>query len=738
MSESTGNTESAVRYERGADGVVLLTFDDPASTANTMNEAYVRGMGEAVDRLEAERESITGVVLTSAKTTFFAGGDVTMMIASRPEQADELTGWLSTVKAQLRRLERLGRPVVAGDGGSALGGGLEIALACHHRIAVDDARGRYGFPEVTLGLLPGAGGVTRTVRMMGITPALTTILLEGKQFRAGQAQQLGLLDELVATPEELLPAARAWIAEHPDAVQPWDVKGHKIPGGTPNTPSLAVNLPAYPANLRKRLKGCADAGAQGDHGGGGREQPGRRGHRLDGRDPVPGRPGRLAGGEEHDEGVLRRHAADQQGCGPAEGPAAVAPAPGRRARRRDDGRRDRLRAGQGRGRRRPQGRLGRGRRRGKAYSERLLAKAVSRGRTTQADADALLARITPTGDVDALAGCDLMVEAVFEDPALKRGVYRRPSRSLDGGALLASNTSTLPIAALAEGVGRPQDFIGLHFFSPVDKMPLVEIVVGEQTGDAALARAFDVVRLIGKTPIVVNDSHGFFTSRVIGWFMDEALDLLAEGVHPASIEQAALQAGYPTGPLALSDEVSLTLAQTIRAGFAAAAQAQGRQFPELASHAVIDRMVGEFGRPGRAGKAGFYDYSEDGTRQGLWPGLVEHWGRAAAADPSSPPVPWPDMQERMLFAEALDAVRCLDEGVLRSVAEGNVGSILGIGFPPWTGGVLQYVEGYPGGVAGFVARARELAARYGERFSPPASLVARAEQAQQAGGAGAA
>jgi 3-hydroxyacyl-CoA dehydrogenase/enoyl-CoA hydratase/3-hydroxybutyryl-CoA epimerase len=259
-------------------------------------------------------------------------------------------------------------------------------------------------------------------------------------------------------------------------------------------------------------------------------------------------------------------------------------------------------------------------------------------------------------------------------------------------------------------------------------MPLVEIVVGERTGDQALAKAFDVVQLIRKTPIAVNDSRGFFTSRVIGRFMDEAVGMLAEGVHPQTIEQAALQAGYPTGPLALTDEVSLTLTQHIRGNFAAAAAAEGVEFPAMASHAVIDRLVGEFGRPGRAGGAGFYDYAQDGTRQGLWPGLVEHFPptpSALAGREGPDAVPFVDLQERMLFAEAIDSVRCLDEGVLRSVAEANVGSILGIGFPPWTGGVLQYIEGYSGGVAGFVARARELAERYGDRFAPPASLVAR-------------
>lgn len=727
----------AVRAQRDEvdERVAVVVFDDPHSSANTMNDDYVVEMGAVLDELEAIRDQLSGVILTSAKKTFFAGGDVPALLALRPDQAGEMTERLTTLKSQLRRLERLGVPVVAALNGSALGGGLEIALACHHRVALDNPSARFGLPEVTLGLLPGAGGVTRTVRMLGITDALMSVLLQGKQMRARQALAAKLIDQVVDTPEAMMDAARAWINDHPNAVQPWDAKGYKIPGGTPNTPSLAMNLPAYPANLRKQIKGA----------------------------PMPAPRAIMAAAVEGslvdvdtalmvetqwfvslvtgpvaknmmkaffvDMQTITRGAARPQGV-PTWRPTRAAV----------------LGAGMmGAGIAYVLAKAGvevvlkdvstEAAAKGKAYSEKLVAKAVSRGRSTQEKADALLARITPTGDVTDLAGCDLMIEAVFEDPEIKTRVYAETEPVLDGEALLGSNTSTLPITKLAQGVSRPADFIGLHFFSPVDKMPLVEIVVGKATGDEALARAFDVVQLIGKTPIVVNDSHGFFTSRVIGYFMDEAVGMLAEGVHPQTIEQAALQAGYPTGPLALTDEISLTLTQRIRAGFAAAAQREGRPFPEMASHTVIDRMVGEFSRPGRAGGAGFYDYAENGARLGLWPGLVENWHIETPTDPDADsPLPWRDIQERMLFAEAIDAVRCLDEGVLRSVPEGNIGSVLGIGFPPWTGGVLQYIEGYPGGVAGFVARARELAERYGERFTPPSSLVERAEQA----GAGAA
>jgi 3-hydroxyacyl-CoA dehydrogenase/enoyl-CoA hydratase/3-hydroxybutyryl-CoA epimerase len=343
---------------------------------------------------------------------------------------------------------------------------------------------------------------------------------------------------------------------------------------------------------------------------------------------------------------------------------------------------------------------------------------------TEAARDEVLARIHPTTDAADAAGADLLIEAVFEDTALKKRVYGEVESHLAPDAVLATNTSTLPITMLSDAVTRPDDFIGMHFFSPVDKMPLLEIVVGEKTSDAAIAKAIDVALQIKKTPIVVNDSRGFFTSRVIGTFMGEAVAMLAEGVPAASIEQAGLQAGYPTGPLALFDEVSLTLGRRIREEARQAAEASGVRFPDHPSNPVIDYMVVEVDRGGRAAGAGFYEYA-DGKRLGLWDGLAAKFGGTNHG------LPFEDMQERMLFAEALESVKCFDEGVLRSVPEANIGSIFGIGFPPWTGGVLQYINGYVGatgrGPAGFVARARELAATYGERFEPPASLVALAE-----------
>ncbi|WP_328367805.1 3-hydroxyacyl-CoA dehydrogenase NAD-binding domain-containing protein [Micromonospora zamorensis] len=714
---------TTIRYDRGADGIVTLTLDDPDQSANTMNRAYAASMSAILDRLEAERDDVAGVIVTSAKSTFFAGGDLPEMIRATREDAPALAELLGTIKRDLRRLETLGRPVVAAVNGSALGGGLEIALACHHRIALDAPDSRLGLPEVTLGLLPGAGGVTRTVRMLGLAGALTTVLLTGRRMRPSDALAAGIVDEVVATEAELLDRARAWIAANPHPRQPWDRPDYRMPGGTPASRSLAAQLPAFPATLRKQLKGArlpapeailatAVEGAQVDL---------ETALTVETRHLIGLLTGQVAknmigafffdlkavnGGAARpsvDVPPVRRVAVLGAGMMGA-GIAYVCASAGLDVVVRDVS---------------PEA-AGRAR----EHAERLLARKVRKGRATEAEARAVLDRITTTDQVDALAGCDAVIEAVFEDPALKQAVFAEVLPVLAPDALIASNTSTLPITGLAAGVDRPADFIGMHFFSPVDRMPLLEIVVGERTGDAALARAFDLGRRIGKTPIVVNDGRGFFTSRVIGRFIDEAVGMVAEGVPAASVEQAALQAGYPTGPLALADEVSLTLIQRIRRQFEAASE----EFLPLPAHRLVDELVDAYDRPGRAAGRGFYSYDE-GTRGLLWPGLADLATDAGRA------VPFTDLQERMLFAEALDALRCLDEGVLRTETDANIGSIFGIGFPAWTGGVIRYVRQYAGGPAGFAARATELADRYGDRFTPPADLVDRlaARPAETAG-----
>jgi 3-hydroxyacyl-CoA dehydrogenase/enoyl-CoA hydratase/3-hydroxybutyryl-CoA epimerase len=718
--------QNMIDWAIDAEGIVTLTMDDPTQGANTMNALFERSFHDTVERLQAERESIKGVILTSGKKTFFAGGDLHLLRQATPEHAGELTEELQAFHADLRALETLGRPVVAAINGAALGGGLEIALACHRRIAMDAKGSEIGLPEVTLGLLPGGGGVVRTVRMFGLQKALMEVLLQGQRRKPSAALQVGLVDEVVGSREEMLAAARTWIDANPEATQPWDNKGYKIPGGTPSNPKFAAMLPAFPANLRKQLKGApmpaphhimaaAVEGSQVDFETAGRLENEYFVSLATGQvsknmikafffdlQHITKGGSRPAGHDTYRASKVAVLGAGMMGAGIA----YVCARSGMEVVLRDVS----VEAAE----------------RGKDYSRKLLEKAVQRGKTTADAADAVLARIVPTDSMAEAKGADLLIEAVFEDPTLKHAVYAEIEPLLAPDALLGSNTSTLPISKLAQGVSRPADFIGLHFFSPVDKMPLLEIVVGEQTSQAAIAKAIDVAQQIKKTPIVVNDSRGFFTSRVIGTVIGEAVAMLAEGVPANSIEQAALQAGYPTGQLALNDEVSLTLGRRIREAAREAAAAEGREFVEHPSYPVIDRMVLEFDRGGRAAGAGFYDY-DGGKRVGLWPGLAEHFG-AGSGGPQAPAMPLVDIQERMLFIEAIESVKCLDEGVLRTVPDANIGSIFGIGFPPWTGGVLQYINGYPGGPAGFVARARELAAAYGDRFAPPESLVAVAAE----------
>ncbi|SEB92690.1 3-hydroxyacyl-CoA dehydrogenase / enoyl-CoA hydratase / 3-hydroxybutyryl-CoA epimerase [Streptomyces sp. 2131.1] len=719
MTEST-----TIRWEQDETGVVTLVLDDPNQSANTMNQAFKDSIAAIADRAEAEKDSIRGIIYTSAKKTFFAGGDLKEMIRIGPSSAQLAFDTGTAIKNSLRRIETLGKPVVAAINGAALGGGYEIALAAHHRIALDAPGSRIGLPEVTLGLLPAGGGVTRTVRLMGIADALLKVLLQGTQYTPRRAQENGLVHEVAATPEEMLDKARAFIDAHPESQQPWDVKGYRIPGGTPSNPKFAANLPAFPSNLKKQIAGApmpaprnilaaAVEGSQVDF---------ETALTIEARyftELVTGQVSKnmiqafffdlqaVNSGASRPKGIEERQVrkvavlgAGMMGAGIAYSCAKA----GIEVVLKDVSAEAAAK--------------------GKAYSEKLLDKALSRGRTTEAERDELLARITPTGDVADLAGCDAVIEAVFEDTALKHKVFQEIQDVIEPDALLCSNTSTLPITVLAEGVSRPVDFIGLHFFSPVDKMPLVEIIKGEKTGDEALARAFDLVRRIKKTPIVVNDSRGFFTSRVIGQFINEGVAMVGEGVEPASVEQAAAQAGYPAKVLSLMDELTLTLPRKIRNETRKAVEEAGGTWPGHPADEVIDRMVDEFGRPGRSGGAGFYEYDEAGKRTRLWPGLREHFAKPDTG------ISFTDMQERMLFSEALDSVRCLEENVLITVADANIGSIMGIGFPPWTGGVLQYINGYEGGLPGFVARARELAERYGDRFLPPALLVEKAEKGE--------
>jgi len=721
-------TDSAVKYDRGDDGIVVLTLDDPTASANTMNELYQESMAAAVDRLYAEKDDITGVVITSAKKTFFAGGNLKGMLAATPDDAQAVFELCEGIKADLRRLETFGKPVVAAINGAALGGGLEITLACHHRIVVDDDKVELGLPEATLGLLPGGGGVTRTVRMFGIQSALMDILLQGTRFKPKAAKEKGLVDELVASRDDLVPAAKKWVAAHQDdpqaASNPWDRDGFKLPGGSPSTPSLAAFLPAFPAMLRKQTKGAlypapraimaaAIEGAQVDFDTACRIESRYLAQLVTGSNSKNMIQAFFFDLSAINSGLLRPKdvpkftatkvgvlGAGMMGAGIAYSCARA----GMEVVLKDV---EQASADKG-----------------KAYSDKLLSKAVERGKMDEKKKAEILDRITATTEANDFKGCDLVIEAVFEDPTLKAQVFAEIQDVVNPDALLCSNTSTLPITELAEGVNRPDDFIGLHFFSPVDKMPLVEIIRGAKTTDVAVAQALDVVMQIRKTPIVVNDSRGFYTSRVIGTMVNEGLAMLGEGVHPMSVERAATQAGYPVGTLQLSDELNMELMAKIAK---ATADAAGADFEPHPATSVVDTMIKE-GRPGRLRGAGFYDYDENGRRTSLWPGLKELF-------PSNPePADIEDLKDRYLFIEALETAKCFEEGVIESSAAANIGSIMGIGYPALTGGTVQFMQGYDGptgrGLTGFVARARELAEKYGDRFAPTDRLVEMAEKGE--------
>jgi 3-hydroxyacyl-CoA dehydrogenase/enoyl-CoA hydratase/3-hydroxybutyryl-CoA epimerase len=708
--------ENTIKWDSDADGIVTLTLDDPTGSANVMNEHYKESMHKAVQRLVAEKDSITGVVVTSAKKTFFAGGDLKAMINAGPENAGEIFAEVEEIKRDLRALETLGKPVVAAINGAALGGGLEIALACHRRIAADVKGSAIGLPEVSLGLLPGGGGVARTVRMFGIQNAFVNVLSQGTRFSPKKAKDAGLVDELVDTAADVVPAAKAWIKANPEAhTQPWDAKGYKMPGGTPASPALAAILPSFPSLLRTQLKGApmpaprailaaAVEGAQVDFDTATRIESRYFTELVTG--PVAKNMiqafffdmAAINAGGSRPEGIGKTPitkigviGAGMMGAGIA----YVSAKSGFDVVLKDVT----IEAAN----------------KGKAYSEKIEAKALERGKTTAEKSATLLGRITPTADAKDFAGVDFVIEAVFESQELKHKVFGEIEDIVEPNAVLGSNTSTLPITGLATGVKRQEDFIGIHFFSPVDKMPLVEIIKGEKTSDDALARVFDYTLAIGKTPIVVNDSRGFYTSRVIGTFINEALAMLGEGVEPASIEHAGTQAGYPAPPLQLSDELNMELMHKIAVASRKGIEDAGGTYAPHPAEAVVEKMIA-LGRPSRLSGAGFYAYT-DGKRTQLWPGL-----RAEFKSGSSTP-PLQDMIDRMLFAEALETQKCFDEGVITTTADANIGSIMGIGFPPWTGGAAQYITGYPGGKTAFVARAKELAARYGDRFTPPASLL---------------
>lgn len=704
--------QAPIRLERDADGIVTVTFDAPDQAVNIMSDAMRESLACVAEQIERDKEQVRGVILVSAKDTFFAGGDLRRIYGMQQTQAQILFDATEQGKRSLRRLEKLGKPVVAALNGTALGGGLEIALACHFRVALARPKVQFGFPEATLGLMPGAGGVARLTRMLGLA-ASQPYLQDGKLLSPQEALKAGLIDAVADSMEELLAKAREWIAANPAPSQPWDRPGFVPPGGQPSEGEAKRWLASgAAAQVRAKTRGRYPApeailsasveGLQVDFDAATRIESryfvevatsgiakniiGTFWFQANEIKSGAQRPAAVARNEVMRLGVL--------GSGMmGKGIAYVAASRGVKVLVKD------VLLAQAE--------------KAVADAERLLAKRVQKGEIDESRRRDVLSRIVPTERYEDLAEVDLIIEAVPENPQLKAQVTRDAEAHLPQHAFWASNTSTLPITSLSKASRRPERFIGMHFFSPVDRMQLVEVINGRETSPETLAHALDFVMKLGKTPIVVNDSRGFFTSRVFSTFTREGVSMVGEGQVPAAIEAAAMFAGFPVGPLAVLDEVSLSLSYNNRLETVKAYAAEGRPLPPHPADRIMERMLYEFERKGRAAGAGFYDYAADGSKH-FWPGLGRHFPQHV------PQIPQDDKMDRLLFCMALESVRILEEGVLSNVRDGNIGSVLGIGFPRWTGGVFQFLNWY--GLDRAVARSENLAQRYGERFAPPAVL----------------
>jgi len=699
-----------LRYEADSEGIARITINMTGQPTNLFSLEFIEAYVEAARRALQDDE-VKGVIVTSAHRDFMAGADL-KFIGNPPDDRRELLDGLLRMHREMREIEQGGKPFVAAINGNALGGGYELALTCHHRIALRKEGLKIGLPETQLGLFPGGGGTQRLPYLIGIQNALM-IILQGQTPRSEKALSQGLVDALVDTEEELLASAKKWIHEHPKPVQPWDNRKYRIPGGGVMSPGGAQTIMGAIGNLRKKTHGNypgATMGLAAIHDG--LQLPIDRGLEVEARYFIKAfyspeaqnliRTGFFAINEAK-KGKAKPSGFDRYrvqklgilGAGMmGAGIAYVSAKVGMEVILKDISQEQ---AEQG-----------------KAYSYHLLQKKVSRGHLSESDRDAFLDRIHPTGSADDLRGCDLIIEAVFENPELKAKVTQEAEAMLEDDKIFASNTSTLPITILAKATERPHQFIGIHFFSPVDKMPLVEIIVGEGTDDRTIAAAIDYVTQIKKVPIVVNDSQGFFTSRVFGTYTGEGALLLSEGVPANMIEHVARRIGMPVGPLAVTDEVSLTLALHVMDNMRAMPDHTKRIYDLY--HKLVQR-----GREGKKAGKGFYDYPEGGKKQ-LWDGLNDLF-------PSDPDLLDADtVGKRLLHIMALESYRCLEEGVLRNTTDGDIGSLMGFGFPPYTGGVFSYIDYV--GPATFVAECDDFTDRFGSRFRVPDSLRTRAESNQ--------
>lgn len=692
-----------------ANGVATLTFDEQGSPVNTMSLQWQDDLDAVTAQVVKDKAEIKGIVLASAKSTFFAGADLKGVMRSTEADGPRVYAEIERIKRNFRALETLGVPVVSCLNGAALGGGWEVALVGHHRIAVNNPKVLFGLPELTLGLIPGGGGITKMTRILGLMGAQPYVM-ESKLFGPEEALKIGVVHELVASADALMPRALAFIEAaqgKPEAAQHvWDRKDYKMPGGTPANPKIAGMLTAAPAMLKHKTRGLYPApeaalaamaeGAMVDFDTAMRVESRYLAGLMTSRvaknmintfffnmNAIKGgqsRPKDVAKYQPKNVGIL---GAGMMGAGIAYSQASR----GITTVLKDVT----LEAAE----------------KGKAYSAKLTQKRVDKAQMTADKQQALLGLITPTASAADLSGCDLIIEAVFEQRELKAMVTKEAEPMLAEGGFFASNTSTLPISGLAQASRDAKKFVGIHFFSPVDKMKLVEIIRGKDTDDETVARAYDYVQALGKLPIVVNDSRGFYTSRTFGTFVMEGAAMLGEGIPAPVIENAAMQAGMPVGPLAVLDETALSLSVHVLEQTRLDFQKEGKTYVSTPGETLVERMVKQLNRSGRAAGGGFYDYPE-GQKKQLWAELKPLFEKPGLA--------WnlQDIKDRLLYRQAVETARCLSEGVLTSVHDGNIGSIFGIGFPAYTGGALQFIYGM--GVEAFEQRCAELAASYGSGF----------------------
>lgn len=693
------------------DKVAIISWDMKTSPMNVLNDVSIPEFEQNVDRALAD-ESLKGIIITSAKNEFIAGADVKMILRNADKDPKEIHKLSMDLNRLATRLERCGKPVVAAINGTALGGGYEICLGCHHRVALNNPRAVIGLPEVSLGLLPGGGGTQRLPRLIGMETALQ-LMTQGKRVSPTEALALGMVDEMAETNEEMMQKAMDWITTNPTAMQPWDEvnrktgqvqakSNYKVPGGNVQSPKGIQIFNGGTAMLMDKTRGnypapiaimsCVYEGLQVNIDKGleieanyfvkmatSKEAKNLISVMFLGKgkvDKLATRPTEIEKTDVKKLGIL---GAGFMGAGIA----YVSALAGIEVVLKDVS----AEAAE----------------KGKSYSKMLIEKGISRGKTTAEKGEKLLSNIHATGDANDLQDCDLIIEAVYESRELKATVTQEAEPFLKETGVFASNTSTIPITGLAKNAKNGKDFIGIHFFSPVDKMQLVEIIKGNETSDYAVAVAMDYVKKIRKTPVVVNDSPGFYTSRVFSTFTSEGMELLKDGVNPVLIENAAKNAGMPVGPLAVTDEVAIDLAVKI----AEQGIKDGVYKATDTSYVVGSLMSTELGRHGKKNKKGFYDYPENEPKK-LWDGLAEYFP-VSETQPTEE-----EIQKRILYRQSIETIRCLDEGVLNNKLDGNIGSILGWGFPPYLGGTLNFPEFM--GVETFLAEAERLTETYGERF----------------------